>query len=223
MNGRAPAILDHLSALADAHPQPPAAARRPPRADRVGALRHPAAPAVHGEPAPEGAGRQRLDCGARRRDEPPVHAHGATSSTRPRAGSGSSCASRSGRRRRPRRTSGDCRRRSPSAARSRRSSSPRRPASGIGCARSCSAIAFISRRSRGSPIRRGSSATSGCGAGQVTRRARAVRRARDGRGRLGGDAAGGAQASAGPLERGPAPRRARSAADRRRAARRWRP
>ena len=113
-----------------------------------------------------------------------------------------------------------CRPRWPSAAPSRRSSSRRRPASGIGCATSCSAIAFIWRRSPaladGDVDRRRSRLRHRPG----ERRARAVRRARDRRRRLGGDAAGGQEAAAAARQRRAAPRRARGAADRRRAARR---
>ena len=59
-----------------------------------------------------------------------------------------------------------------SAARSRRSSSRRRPASGIACAKSCSALAFTCAALPALLDDAGSSATSACGTGQVTRRSR---------------------------------------------------
>ena len=56
----APAILDDLSALADMTRDRLLLLVGVARADRVGALQCAAAAAVHGQPASEGAGRQRL-------------------------------------------------------------------------------------------------------------------------------------------------------------------
>ena len=131
-------------------------------------MRHHAAAAVDGQPPSEGAGRRRLGRGARRRHEQPLRDDARRAATRRRAGSGCSCASRSARRRPRRRISAACRRRSPSAARSRRSSSPRRPVSGIACATSCSAIAFISPRSPRSRTATGPSAISAAARAQVS-------------------------------------------------------
>ena len=191
MNGRAPAILDHLAVAGRHDAQPDAAAARPARADGVRAVRHPAAAAVDRQPPPQGAGRQRLGRVARRRHQPPLHDDARRPRRRRRGGCGCWSASRSGRRRPRRRISGGCRRRSPSGAPSRRSSSPRRPASGIalrdelfGDRFHLAALAALRRRrldGRRSRLRHRPG----------ERGARAVRRARDRGRRLGGDAAGG--------------------------------
>ena len=191
-----PAILDHLASLADT------------TRSRILLLldRHEltvselcgdhAAAAVHRQPAPEGAGRRRLGRGARRGHEPPLH----DDARRPRPAGAPALAAgpRAGRRRRRRRRriSAGCRRRWPSGARSRRSSSPRRPASGIACATSCSAIAFTSPRWPRSRDRDVDRRRSRLRHRPGERGARAVRRARDRGRRVGGDAAGGEEAAA---------------------------
>ena len=95
------AILDHLASLADTTRSRHAAAARSARADGVGAVRHHAAAAVDRQPPSQGAGGQRLDRGARRRHEPPLHDDPRRARRGRRAGCGCSCASRSRRRRRP--------------------------------------------------------------------------------------------------------------------------
>ena len=219
MNSRAPAILDHLAALADTTrsrmlllldrheltvselcgvlqlPQSTVSRHLKALADAAGSARAP---------------RARATCTRCR----------ATSSTRRRAGSGCWSASRSARRRPRRRTSGGFRRRwRRTAHASRRSSSPRRPGNGIGCATSCSAIAFTSPRWPRFADRTWIVGDLGCGTGQVSAAlapfvARVV--AVDASAR---DAAGGEEAAPAVRQRRSAARRARGAADRRRAAR----
>ena len=125
--------------------QPDAAAARAARADGVGALRRPAAAAVDGQPPPEGAGRRRLGRVARATAPAATTRWRSTSAiaaTRrlwllvreqvgPTAGGRPGC-------------SAGCRACSAGGRPSRRSSSRRRPGSGIGCATSCSATASIS-------------------------------------------------------------------------------
>ena len=118
-----------------------------------------AAAAVHGQPASEGAGRQRLGGLARRRHEQRLH-----DDARPRhvAAPAVAAGARAGRNLRPLRLriNGAFRPRSRTVGPSRRSFSRRRQDSGIGCATTCLAIASTSRRSRHSPTAIGSSAIS---------------------------------------------------------------
>ena len=119
-------IFDRLTALAD-----PTRSRLLLLLDRheltVGELCVGApASAEHREPAPQDARRRRLGLGARRRYEPPLYDVRRRRSTRRRASSGSSCATRSAPRRPRGRISCAPNACSRSAARRRRRSSPRR-------------------------------------------------------------------------------------------------
>ena len=138
----------------------------------------------------------------------------------PRGGSGCWCANRSGPRRRRRRTSAGCRRRWPSGAPSRRSSSRRRPASGIALRDELFGDRFHLAALAGARRQRLDRRRSRLRHRPGQRRARAVRRARHRGRRVGRDAAGGEEAAARHRQRRAAARRARGAADRRRAARR---
>ena len=200
------------------HAQPPAAAARPARADGVAS----SAPSCSCRsrrsagtsrrwPTRAGFGRARraratlytmtrdeLDAAARRLWLLVREQVGAT----PAAATGPAPPAGSARRRR---------------ARSRRSSSLRRPANGIASATSCSATGFISPRWPRSPTGLdGRRSRLRHGPGQ--RRARAVRLARRRGRRVRGDAAGGAKAAPGTRQRRAPPRRPRGPADRRWAA-----
>ena len=157
--------------------RPAAAAGRGARADGDRALRRAAAAAVHRQPASQGAGRRgwvtsraegtsRLYTmareAARRADAPAVAA-------RARTGGRLACARR--------RITAGCRACSPSAGRSRRSSSRRRPGSGTACARSCSARSSTCRRCSGCWTIAGSSAISAPAPARSRRPSRRLSRA----------------------------------------------
>ncbi len=138
---------------------------------------------------------------------------------RPHAGYGRWSASRSDPRRRRCTISGARRRCSPSAARNHRNSSRRPPASGIACATSCSAIAFISLLFRRSRTPEWTVGDLGCGTGQMTAALAPFVRPRHRRRRICRHASGGEEATARFRERRAPARRPRGASDRRWAAR----
>ena len=176
--------------------QPDAAAARAARADRVGALRRPAAAAVDRQPPSEGAGRRRLGCVAARGHEPLLHDDARRARRRRPAGCGCWSASRSAPTPAPTRMQ----RRLQSVLAERRievagvlrvvgrpvGSAARRAVRRSLPPRGAAGAARPSVDRRRSRLRHRP--------GQ--RRARAVRRARDRGRRLGGDAAGGAAAAA---------------------------
>ena len=179
------------------YPQPDAAGAGAPRADGLRAVRRPAAAAVHRQPSPQDAGRRRLGRVAARRHQPLLHAGARRARAHRRGGCGRCCASRSAG------TAGadqDARRLKGGAGaapdRSRRSSSRRRPGSGTGCARSCSARASHLQALPGLLDERWIVGDLGCGTGQVAAALAPFVAQRD-RGRsLRRDAAGGAPAAA---------------------------
>ena len=174
------------------HPQPHAAGARAPRADGFGAVRGPAAAAIHGQPAPQDAARRRVGLLAARRHEPLLHA----GARRPRAGDAAAVGAA------PRAGEPDAGRRPGRPATPRRSRPAAEQVAGVlrirggavgsRCARTCSAARRYLQALPGLLDPEWVVGDLGCGTGQVAAALAPFVNAGDRRRSLGRHAAGGA-------------------------------